>query len=605
MFYNEQFSLVKQAEVCKTTGLSRMVPLKDPLRDRVMTSMQPPPAHPLATSLLFPNGEKSPPDWKVLRLHLSREGRINREHALAIIRQAQEWTKDELNLVRLKDPITIVGDIHGQYFDLLKLLDVGGDPSTTQYLFLGDYVDRGTFSVEVLLLLLALKCNYPKKVWLLRGNHECRQMTAFFNFRDECEHKFDLSVYAAFTSFFDSLPLSAIINNKFLAVHGGLSPELTQVSQVSQIDRFTEPPRTGLFCDLLWADPADEEKEEHQNQNSRFFPNDVRGCSYFFGFEGTCNFLERNSLLAVIRAHEAQLEGYKMHRPNVKTENFPTVITVFSAPNYCDCYGNKAAVLKFENNTLNIQQFTSAGHPYYLPSFMDLFTWSLPFVFDKVSELMNVLTAFSNSSKYDIEQDEVAMRFLSGLIGSSKRDFSGSRIPISRVAPPLDLSGPVGAKLLSLLVPKTNKTKRWFKKVRRLRIFIMMAMRFGRILKSLRKYPSTIEGLKRVDGIANKTKLPFGYILGGIDGKNGVMVCQTVCLEQYIKLHGETVTVANANSAAINNPTQAPVSSHLGGGASKTLLSGGLKVGGNAIGSVAGASMIGGASGGKMYKVYP
>src|SRR5688572_7046753 len=115
------------------------------------------------------------------------------------------------------------------------------------------------------------------------------------------------------------------------------------MQQIESVPRFSEPPRTGLFCDLLWADPIVDEESDNVN----FTPNDVRGCSYFYRYPAAVDFLENNGLLSIIRAHEAQLEGYKMHRSNDKTD-CPTVITIFSAPNYCDVYNNKGAVLKFE-----------------------------------------------------------------------------------------------------------------------------------------------------------------------------------------------------------------------------------------------------------------
>merc|ERR1719272_1541397 len=171
---------------------------------------------------------------------------------LEIIKETSALFEAEPNLLKLTDPITVVGDIHGQYFDLLKLLEVGGMPGVTQYIFLGDYVDRGSFSVEVVALMYAFKIKYPKRVRMLRGNHECRQMTAFFNFRDECEHKYDTSVYDAIMDAFDTLPLAATINGKFMAVHGGLSPDLVKIKDLASIDRFHEPPREGLHCDLIW-----------------------------------------------------------------------------------------------------------------------------------------------------------------------------------------------------------------------------------------------------------------------------------------------------------------------------------------------------------------
>ena len=363
-----------------------MESLKDPCNDRLVKSLTAPPAKCLSEELLYPSGKSNPPDWRVLKDHLFKEGRVLKENLLEMVKKTTKILSQEPNLIRLKDPITVVGDIHGQFYDLVKLLEVGGDPSTVQYLFLGDYVDRGSFSVEVLLLLYALKLNYPKSIWMLRGNHECRQMTAFFNFKDECEYKFDSDVYVAYMESFDALPLCATINGKFIAIHGGISPDARTLSQIHNLNRFQEPPRSGVFCDLLWADPV-EEKDGPVSRNDHFAPNEVRGCSYFFSYEAAVEFLDRNGLLSIIRAHEAQIEGYKMHRTNQKT-GFPTVITIFSAPNYCDVYNNKGAILKFENNTLNILQFNFSPHPYHLPNFMDVFTWSIPFVSEKVTEMI-------------------------------------------------------------------------------------------------------------------------------------------------------------------------------------------------------------------------
>jgi serine/threonine-protein phosphatase 2B catalytic subunit len=130
----------------------------------------------------------------------------------------------------------------------------------------------------------------------------------------------------------------------------------------------------------------------------------VRGCSYFFTKEAVVPFLKRNDLLSVIRAHEAQLDGFKMYNWNGE-EDFPAVITVFSAPNYCDVYNNKGAIIKFENSTLNIQQFNYTQHPYCLPDFMDVFAWSLPFVLDRVSEILLYVMAPGSSSDGELTRD--------------------------------------------------------------------------------------------------------------------------------------------------------------------------------------------------------
>lgn len=152
-------------------------------------------------------------------------------------------------MVFLHDPVIIVGDIHGQYYDLVKLLELGdfAQNPKQKYLFLGDFVDRGTFGVEVVTLLYALKVNYPKRVFFLRGNHECRNMTTHMNFRLEVLSKFDQETYDLLMDSFDMLPLACIVNNKLLVVHGGISPELKDVDRINLMDRFREPPRKGLF----------------------------------------------------------------------------------------------------------------------------------------------------------------------------------------------------------------------------------------------------------------------------------------------------------------------------------------------------------------------
>ena len=154
------------------------------------------------------------------------------------------------------------------------------------------------------------------------------------------------------------------------------------------------------MCDILWADPLEEFGQE---KTSEFFVhNHVRGCSYFFSYPAACAFLEKNNLLSVIRAHEAQDAGYRMYR-KTRTTGFPSVMTIFSAPNYLDVYNNKAAVLKYENNVMNIRQFNCTPHPYWLPNFMDVFTWSLPFVGEKITDML--IAILNTCSKEELEDD--------------------------------------------------------------------------------------------------------------------------------------------------------------------------------------------------------
>jgi len=280
-------------------------------------------------------------------------------------------------LLRIRDPVTIAGDIHGQYFDLMRLFHVGGDPKKTQYLFLGDYVDRGTFSSEVIFLLFAHKIMFPQGIWMLRGNHECRHLTEYFNFREECLYKYNETVYNAAMDAFDNLPISAVVNGKFLCVHGGLSPDIRVLDDIDKLQRFQEVPREGPFCDLLWADPADNDENSFEANDAYkgwFFSNEARHCSYKFGAKACQFFLQKNNLTAVIRGHEVKPEGYEMHFKG--RGDIPQVFTIFSAPNYCDAYKNKGSCLKIENNSLNIRQFVWTSHPYYLPNFMDVFSWS-------------------------------------------------------------------------------------------------------------------------------------------------------------------------------------------------------------------------------------
>ncbi|KAJ5588588.1 Serine/threonine-specific protein phosphatase/bis(5-nucleosyl)-tetraphosphatase [Penicillium hordei] len=344
--------------------------------------------------------DPSKPNLQFLKQHLYREGRLTEDQALWIINAGSEILRSEPNLLEMDAPVTVCGDIHGQYYDLMKLFEVGGDPAETRYLFLGDYVDRGYFSIECVLYLWALKIWYPHSFWLLRGNHECSHLTEYFTFKLECKHKYSERIYKACMESFCSLPLAAVMNKQFLCVHGGLSPELHTLEDIMAIDRFREPPTHGLMCDLLWADPLEEFGQE--KTGDFFIHNSVRGCSYSFSYSAVCAFLEKNNLLSIIRAHEAQDAGYRMYR-ETRTTGFPSVMTIFSAPNYLDRYNNKAAILKYENNVMNIRQFNCTPHPFWLSNFMDVFAWSLPFVGEKITDML--IAILNTCSKEELEED--------------------------------------------------------------------------------------------------------------------------------------------------------------------------------------------------------
>ena len=157
--------------------------------------------------------------------------------------------------LELESPITVCGDTHGQYSDLLKLFEVGGFPPEPNYLFLGDYVDRGKQSLETICLLLAFKIKYDENFFLLRGNHECASINRIYGFYDECKRRYNLKIWKVFIDLFNCLPIAANIDDKILLMHGGLSPELTSLDQLKKIIRPTDVPEGGLLCDLLWSDP--------------------------------------------------------------------------------------------------------------------------------------------------------------------------------------------------------------------------------------------------------------------------------------------------------------------------------------------------------------
>lgn len=157
--------------------------------------------------------------------------------------------------LELEAPINICGDVHGQYTDLLRLLEYGGFPPEANYLFLGDYVDRGKQSLETISLLLAYKILYPENFFILRGNHESAGINRIYGFYDECKRRYSIKLWKTFGDVFSCLPAAALIDEKIFCMHGGLSPELHSLQQIADIQRPCDVPDVGLLCDLLWSDP--------------------------------------------------------------------------------------------------------------------------------------------------------------------------------------------------------------------------------------------------------------------------------------------------------------------------------------------------------------
>ncbi|EEB06148.1 serine/threonine protein phosphatase Ppe1 [Schizosaccharomyces japonicus yFS275] len=256
------------------------------------------------------------------------------EHQLKrLCERVKEILMEESNIQPVRTPVTVCGDIHGQFYDLLELFRVSGELPTTNYIFMGDFVDRGYFSLETFTLFMLLKARYPDKVTLLRGNHESRQITQVYGFYDECQTKYgNANVWKYCCQVFDFLTLAAIIDNKILCVHGGLSPEVRTLDQIRILARAQEIPHEGSFCDLMWSDPEDIES----------WTVSPRGAGWLFGSKVTTEFSHINGLSLIARAHQLVQEGYKFHFPE------KSLVTVWSAPNYCYRCGNVASVMKVD-----------------------------------------------------------------------------------------------------------------------------------------------------------------------------------------------------------------------------------------------------------------
>ncbi|GAB0131576.1 hypothetical protein EsDP_00000040 [Epichloe bromicola] len=334
-----------------------------------------------------------------------------------VCHRARELLIEEGNIVTVCAPVTICGDIHGQFHDLMELFRVGGDVPDTNYLFMGDFVDRGFYSLESFLLLLCLKVRYPDRITLIRGNHESRQITTVYGFYDECLRKYgSANVWRYCCDIFDYLALGAIVlgasntlspgsgqavdddteievcdqngavlsrfarqrhqpppsrpgssqgqganggsggpgdktgppgtsasgtsngsvgnpAGAVLCVHGGLSPLIDTLDKIRLIDRKQEVPHEGAMCDLLWSDPDDIDG----------WGLSPRGAGFLFGADIVKVFNHRNDLSLIARAHQLVMEGFK--------EMFDaSIVTVWSAPNYCYRCGNVAAVLELSED---------------------------------------------------------------------------------------------------------------------------------------------------------------------------------------------------------------------------------------------------------------
>ena len=281
--------------------------ISDPWEDRVMKDVRPLVRETISSDKVWHKVDgKTVPNVKVLREYFLGEGKLLKADVIKILSRTTSLMKKEPNVCHLKEPCFIIGDTHGQYFDVNhmfeKAIDGRYDLKNTSLLFLGDYVDRGRWGLEIVMFLYSLKLNYPKTIFLLRGNHETAAMTESYTFRDEVLDKYndDEDLYEAFLESFEALQLAAVVNDDYLCLHGGIGPDLKNVESINKINRFTEPPLYGLLCDIVWSDPA----SDKNYRDIGFKENNKRDCAYFFGLDPVKKLLAQNKWLSVIRAHD-------------------------------------------------------------------------------------------------------------------------------------------------------------------------------------------------------------------------------------------------------------------------------------------------------------
>ena len=299
-------------------------------------------------------------DKLINKLLLAKEYKPNTEIDLKedeikwVIKQSYYIIMNQPVFIELDSPINICGDVHGQFYDLLRLFNYGGEPPKSNYLFLGDYVDRGKNSLETIVLLLCYKIKYPENFFMLRGNHESDNINKIYGFYDECKRRFNIKLWKKFNDLFNIFPISAIIKDKILCMHGGLSPYLLNLDSLKKIARPTEIPDSGLLCDLLWSDPG--EKIDTWGENER-------GVSFTFSEKIVEDFLDKFDLDLICRAHQVVENGYEFFADR-------QLVTIFSAPNYCGEFDNAGGMMLIDKDLMCtfkiLKPITSGSNNNYL-----------------------------------------------------------------------------------------------------------------------------------------------------------------------------------------------------------------------------------------------
>jgi len=307
------------------------------------------------TGPVYNRGDKVDAAWVTSLLEYQKaQKNIHVRYAFNMVLDVLEILKAYTTVQPITVPetgeFTVCGDVHGQYYDLLNIWTINGNPSETNpYLFNGDFVDRGSFSIEVMFALFAWKLCYPEHLFMSRGNHETKNMNKLYGFEGEATKKYNENMYRLFCEAFCYMPLAHTLNEKVFVVHGGLfSKDDVKISDLVATDRIREPPEEGFMTEMLWSDPQPEKGRAPSK----------RGVGVAFGPDVTNNFLKTNNLSMVVRSHEMKEEGYEV-------EHDGKCVTVFSAPNYCDQMGNKGAFIRFDGKTMTpkYQSFSSVPHP--------------------------------------------------------------------------------------------------------------------------------------------------------------------------------------------------------------------------------------------------
>mmetsp|Transcript_25083 Transcript_25083/g.36848 ORF Transcript_25083/g.36848 Transcript_25083/m.36848 type:complete len:527 (-) Transcript_25083:6-1586(-) len=289
---------------------------------------------------------------------------IHKRYVARLLVSCKHYFETQSSLMELSIPdagpdpdtparITVCGDTHGQFYDVLHIFEMNGYPSSTNpYLFNGDFVDRGSFSVEVILTYLLLKIACPDCIHLTRGNHETKNMNKIYGFEGEVKHKYDEQIFDLFLEVFCELPLAGVIGGKIFVTHGGLPTEPNvSLDDIRKIKRGSEPGDSGLMSDLLWSDPQPQPGKSPSK----------RGVGFSFGPDITEAFLKYNDLDLLVRSHEVRDEGYLV-------EQGGKTITIFSAPNYCDSMANKGAYIHFDASLKpKFTKFNAVPHPEVKP----------------------------------------------------------------------------------------------------------------------------------------------------------------------------------------------------------------------------------------------